>query len=250
MAASDVDLHPEHPHWPLVMLTLLTQVALGISLTAAGFGERAAAAAIAGVALAGSLAHLGRPVHAWKALRNLRRSWLSREVALLGAYAGLAVVAVGVPALAPAAAVTGIAGVFASGRLYVVPGRPSWDTPLTVAAFFLTALATGPLLTGHPAVAAAAVAAQGVVWLANLARLARDPRREARGTVTLYRHPFGWLTALRWALVAAGAVAGFRAPAVGLALVALGELAGRYLFYVTVVPLNMPGPHYRPGRRH
>jgi hypothetical protein len=32
--------------------------------------------------------------------------------------------------------------------------------------------------------------------------------------------------------------------------VALGELAGRYLFYVTVVPLNMPGPHYRPGRRH
>jgi formate dehydrogenase iron-sulfur subunit len=250
VAASDVHLHPEQPHWPLVALTLLTQAALGVSLTAGTVAQRAAAAAIATIALAGSLLHLGRPIHAWKALRNLRRSWLSREAALLGAYAGLAVVAVGVPALAPAAAVSGVAGVFASGRLYVVPGRPAWDTPLTVTAFFLTALALGPLLTGHPAVAAAALVAQAAVWLANLARLARDPRREARGTVTLYRHPFGWLTAGRWALAAAGAAVGFRWPAAGLALVALGELAGRYLFYVTVVPLNMPGPHYRPGRGH
>jgi formate dehydrogenase iron-sulfur subunit len=250
VAASDVHLHPELPHWPLVMLTLLTQAALGVSLTAGTVAQRAAAAGIATVALAGSLLHLGRPIHAWKALRNLRRSWLSREAALLGAYAGLAVAAVGVPALAPATAVVGIAGVFASGRLYVVPGRPAWDTPLTIAAFLLTALALGPRLTGHPAVAAAALVAQAAVWLANLARLARDPRREARGTVTLHRHPFGWLTAGRWALVAAGAAVGFGWPAAGLALVALGELAGRYLFYVTVVPLNMPGPHYRPRRRH
>jgi formate dehydrogenase iron-sulfur subunit len=250
VAASDVHLHPEQAHWPLVMLTLLTQAALGVSLTAGTVAQRAAAAGIATVALAGSLLHLGRPIHAWKALRNLRRSWLSREAALLGAYAGLAVVAVGVPALAPAAAVTGVAGVFASGRLYVVPGRPSWDTPFTIAAFFLTALALGPLLTGHPAPAAAAVVAQAAVWLANLARLARDPRREARGTVTLHRHPLGRLTAGRWALTAAGAAVAFRSPVAGLALVAVGELAGRYLFYVTVVPLNMPGPHYRPARRH
>ena len=87
VAASDFDLAPEHPHWPLVVLTVLTQVALGISLTATGQGQRLAAAAVAGGALGGSLLHLGRPVHAWKALRNLRRSWLSREVLLLGAYA-------------------------------------------------------------------------------------------------------------------------------------------------------------------
>jgi formate dehydrogenase iron-sulfur subunit len=245
VAASDVDIHPEDPHWPLVALTVLTQVALGISLTASGT-DRVAAAGVAGLALAGSLAHLGRPIHAAKALRNLRRSWLSREVALLGAYAALALAAVGVPALAPAAALAGVAGVFASGRLYVVPGRPGWHTPLTVATFFLTAVATGPLLTGRPALAVAAVAGQAAVWLGNLARLARDPRREATGTVTLYRHPFGRLTALRWALAAAGAglaVAGW--PLAGFALVAAGELAGRYLFYVTVVPLDIPGPWRR-----
>ncbi|HET6949330.1 MAG TPA: DmsC/YnfH family molybdoenzyme membrane anchor subunit [Acidimicrobiales bacterium] len=253
VAASDVDLAPEHPHWPLVVLTLLTQVALGVSLTGmagADLGRRLLAAALAGAALAGSLAHLGRPAHAWKALRNLRRSWLSREVLLLGAYAGLAAAAVLAPPLAPAAAVVGVAGVFASGRLYVVPGRPSWDTPLTVVAFYLTALATGPLLTGLPALAAAAVVAQLAVWLANLVRLSRDPRREATGTVALYRHPFAPLTALRWALAAGGVAMGWRWPLAGCAAVVLGELAGRYLFYVTVVPLNMPGTFFGPARRH
>jgi len=249
-AASDFDLRPEHPHWPLVVLTLLTQVALGVSLTAEGQGQRLVAALAAGGALTGSLAHLGRPAHAWKALRNLRRSWLSREVLLLGAYAVLATLAVVAPPAAPVAAAVGVAGVFASGRLYVVPGRPSWHTPLTIAAFFLTALATGPLLTGLPALAAAAVGAQLVVWLANLVRLSRDDRREWNGTVALYRHPFGWLTALRWALALAGAVAGFAWLPLGFALIATGELIGRYLFYVTVVPLNMPGSFVGAQRRH
>ena len=249
-SASDFDLHPEHPHWPLVVLTLLTQVALGVSLTATDQGQRLVAAVLAGGALTGSMAHLGRPAHAWKALRNLRRSWLSREVLLLGAYGGLAVGAVVLPALAPLAAVAGVAGVFASGRLYVVPGRPAWHTPLTIVTFFLTALATGTLLTGRSALAAGALGAQLLVWLANLVRLGRDPRREWNGTVALYRHPFGWLTAARWGLAAGGAVAAFTWGPVGFVLVALAELVGRYLFYVTVVPLNIPGSFFGAGRRH
>ncbi len=154
--------------------------------------------------------------------------------------------------MAPVAAAVGVGGVFASGRLYVVPGRPSWNTPLTIAAFFLTALATGPLVTGHPAVAAAAVACQLACWAANLVRLARDPRREWYGTVALYRHPFGWLTAARWGLAGAGVVAALTAAPVGLALalVLAGEVVGRYLFYVTVVPLNIPGSFFGARRRH
>ena len=249
-SASDFDLHPEHPHWPLVVLTLLTQVALGVSLTATSQTQRLVAGLVAGGALAGSMAHLGRPAHAWKALRNLRRSWLSREVLLLGAYAALAAGAVVVAPLAPLAAVAGVAGVFASGRLYVVPGRPAWHTPLTIVTFFLTALATGTLLTGHPALAAGALGAQLMVWLANLVRLRRDPRREWNGTVSLYRHPFGPLTAARWALAAGGAVVAFTWLPMGFVLVALGELIGRYLFYVTVVPLNIPGSFFGAGRRH
>jgi Fe-S-cluster-containing dehydrogenase component len=91
---------PEHPHWPLVWLTLLTQVAVGASATASSGSSRLIAAAAAVVALGASLLHLGRPAHAWKALRNLRRSWLSREVALFGAYGGLATGTVLLPRLA------------------------------------------------------------------------------------------------------------------------------------------------------
>ena len=116
--------------------------------------------------------------------------------------------------------------------------------------FDTQALATGTLLTGHPALAAGAVAAQLVVWLANLVRLRRDQRREWNGTVALHRHPFGRLTAARWALVAGGAVVGFASAPLGFVLVALGELTGRYLFYVTVVPLNIPGSFFGAGRRH
>jgi DMSO reductase iron-sulfur subunit len=246
---TDIDLVPEHPHWPLVVLTLLTQIALGVSLTAAGTWSRVVAAGLAGSALVASLAHLGRPGHAWKALRNLRRSWLSREVLLLGLYAALAALAVLVPPAAPVAAAAGVAGVFASGRLYVVPGRPSWHTPLTIVTFYLTALATGPLVTGHPVLAAAAVGAQLAVWVANLVRLRFDPRPEAQGTVTLYRHRFASLTAVRAGLAVVGAALAFVSLPSAFALVALGELVGRYLFYVTVVPLNIPASFLATPRR-
>jgi hypothetical protein len=41
----------------------------------------------------------------------------------------------------------------------------------------------------------------------------------------------------------------FTAPAaLALAFAAIGELVGRYLFYVTVVPRNMPGSFARGHR--
>jgi hypothetical protein len=130
------NVRPEHPHWPLVWLTLVSQAAVGVSLTATTAGARVLAAILAGAALAGAPLHLGRPAVAYKTLRNLRRSWLSREVALLGAYGLLALAVIAVPALRVPSAIVGVAGVYASARLYVVPGRPAWNSPLTVVRFF------------------------------------------------------------------------------------------------------------------
>jgi DMSO reductase anchor subunit len=246
VAASDWSLHPEHPHWPLVWLTVLTQVAAGVSVTVSGAGDRAAAAGLAVAALVGSLAHLGRPGLAWKALRNLRRSWLSREVALFGLYAPLAMAAVAVPAVAPAAALVGVAGVYASARLYIVPGRPSWDTPLTIAAFAATGLAVGPLITGNEALGALGVAAALAVLLANVLRLWDDPEASRGGTVELYRHRLRDWTLTRVVLAFVGLLAIAVAPvAVAVVLVLAGEVIGRWLFYVTVVPANMPGSFWR-----
>ncbi|HLM28489.1 MAG TPA: DmsC/YnfH family molybdoenzyme membrane anchor subunit [Acidimicrobiales bacterium] len=323
-AAGDWDVRPEDPHWPLVWLTVLSQVAVGMSATAGTAGSRALAAVLAVAAMAGAVLHLGRPVVAWKALRNVRRSWLSREVALLSLYGLLAAGAAAVPTLAGPAAVVGAAGLYASGRLYVVPGRPAWDTPLTIVRFAATAAAVGPVLTGHSGVAAAAagvgVAATALNWwrlssrpgralrplrprLPNRPRFPgrrnrpRFPGRSVRpdrpgqvrraagsrgvgpadGTgrpVSLRAHPsrrsrradradrarragpasvrlelgrFGPWSAARVALTAAGAAAALAgAPAlVAFGLLGTAELIGRWLFYVTVVPLDMPRSFWR-----
>jgi DMSO reductase anchor subunit len=184
---------------------------------------------------------------AWKALRNLRRSWLSREVLLFGVFAPVAVAAVAAPALAPVAAAVGTAGVVASARLYIVPGRPSWDSWLTFAAFGATGLAVGAPLTGHVALGAAGVALGLGVLAANLVRLHASPVDVSRrGTVGLYLHRLRSWTALRVALAAAAlvAVAG-GSPLAAAALGLGGEVVGRWLFYVTVVPANMPGSFWR-----
>ena len=246
-AASDWNLRPEHPHWPLVWLTLLTQLAVGTSATASGFAERGVAALLAGAGLVGALFHLGRPVMAWKALRNLRRSWLSREVALLGAYAALAALAVVAPGAAMAAVAAGLAGVYASARLYIVPGRPAWHTPLTIVRFFATALALGAPVTGHLRLAAVGLTIALAATALNWARLAINPTRAWRGAVRLELRWFRRWTISRWVIGLVGcaaALAGWPAEVVFAAL-AVSELIGRWLFYVAVVPLNMPGAFWR-----
>ncbi|MFP5375618.1 MAG: DmsC/YnfH family molybdoenzyme membrane anchor subunit [Acidimicrobiia bacterium] len=291
VAPTDASFEPEDPHWPLVALTLLTQLSLGtvaatVAAEAAGgaaagrLAGGAVAAALAGaVALAASLLHLGRPASALKALRNVRTSWLSREVALLSAFSGasLAYAAAaswgwggggGRLALGAAAVGLGVAGVYASGRLYLVPARPVWSSPRTIVAFFATAAATGPLLAllclergrlgpGLVAALMAAAAAGTLAQLGVLAHLRAAVRgrgdRQHRGTAALLGR-LRQLVAARvavalatMALLAWTATVPLAGPAAGgrlagaLALAAVGELAGRYLFYVTVVPFRVAG---------
>jgi DMSO reductase anchor subunit len=245
-AVSDWNLRPEHPHWPLVWLTLLTQLALGVSATAVSAGERLLAAALATSGMAGAIFHLGRPIAAWKALRNLRRSWLSREVALLSLYAALAIGAAGAPVLAVPAGIAGALGVYASARLFVVPGRPAWHTRLTIVRFFATAAALGPVLTGHGALAAAGLGIALAATAANWVRLWRRDEPPWRGAVRLELRWFRPWAVLRWVTGLAGAVLAARGvPIAAFTLLAVSELLGRWLFYVTVVPLNMPGAFWR-----
>ncbi len=83
---------PNDPHWPLVIMTVLTQLSVGAFASiwlaqmfgaATRLGVAAVTSfAIAALALAASTLHLGRPIHAYRALKMWRRSWLSREVLL------------------------------------------------------------------------------------------------------------------------------------------------------------------------
>jgi DMSO reductase iron-sulfur subunit len=92
-------LRPEHAHWPLVVMTVLTQLSVGafcsiwlMQILGAHLHRVAALVAlmIATVALGASTLHLGRPIHAVRALKMWRRSWLSREVLMFTLFANAA----------------------------------------------------------------------------------------------------------------------------------------------------------------
>lgn len=266
----DLDrLRPEHPHWPLVVMTLLTQLSVG-AFTAIWllniFGARAhraaalVALAVATVALAASTLHLGRPIHAARALRMWRRSWLSREVLLFALFAASAAAysaalwarVPGAMLLGGLTAVFGICGVGASARLYMVPGRPAWNSPFTLLEFCLTAVLLGSavanILTAASATTHAATLFAGLATLVaggvRIIWLARSGIYERRGAFSLLFTVLANRLLLRFLLLSAGllmlALAGSPVMAVAVAPVFIaGEFMSRYLFFVSVVPTNI-----------
>ena len=279
---------PEHPHWPLVVMTVLTQMSAGAFTTiwllqllgaSAGLGIAALASlVVAALALNASTLHLGRPVHAYRAIRMWRRSWLSREVLLFtgfsmvaGLYAGL--LWFGTPEWLPTGLTTavgamtvvlGIAGVTASACIYRVPSRPAWNTRYTLLQFNLTAALLGPLFAAAAgvgdarwlAVGSATMAGGQFVLLAvRFLRCIASDSLELKGTARLLSTVFAKHLVLRGVLLAAGAIVlplfatsvavDAQAPlwVLALALAIGAEILGRYLFFVSVVPKHMAAPY-------
>jgi Fe-S-cluster-containing dehydrogenase component/DMSO reductase anchor subunit len=123
-SASDISLRSE---WSLALFTLATaglvaafasRVLAGVALDPLVF--------VAGAAVTLGLAtlHLGRKLRAWRAILNLRRSWLSREVAAVSAFFALSsavlLVAPGANGLAGAALLAGLAALFCTDYVYGV----------------------------------------------------------------------------------------------------------------------------------
>jgi len=271
---------PQHPHWSLVFMTVLTQLSVGTFvviwlLQLMGRTTRLGVAAmtslmVAAIALGGATLHLGRPAYAYRALKMWRRSWLSREVALFGAFSGVATLYaamlwLGMPRSTWLGAITtilGVAGVTASACIYRVPSRPSWNTRFTLLQFNLTAAVLGPLLviavgasnaTGLALGAATMAGAQLLLVALRFVRLVATDSVELKGTARLLSTTFKYPFVARGLLLGAGGVAlplvatGSMLPWVAFALALAAEVAGRYLFYVTVVPTHMATPYLELG---
>jgi Fe-S-cluster-containing dehydrogenase component/DMSO reductase anchor subunit len=279
-------VRPEHPHWPLVVMTVLTQLSVGAFATVwllhmlgavPGLGIAAIASlAIGGLALGASTLHLGRPVHAYRAIRMWRRSWLSREVLLFGAFAKVAALYAaalwfGFPggvAIGAATVLLGAAGVFASGSIYRVGSRPAWNTAYTPVQFAFTAAVLGPLFAGAIgvgdawwlAMASMAIGAAQLLLLAvRFLRLIAADSLELRGTARLLSTVLRPAFITRLGLVVLGAIVlpllaaqggggywllGVRPVfAVALLVAVAGEIVGRWLFFVSVVPMHMTAPY-------
>jgi formate dehydrogenase iron-sulfur subunit len=277
---------PEHPHWPLVVMTVLTQLSVGAFATIwllqlLGISTRLGIAAIAslmvgGLALTASTLHLGRPVHAYRAIRMWRRSWLSREVLLFTSFSGVATLYAGMlwfglPGGAAVGALTvalGIAGVTASACIYRVPSRPAWNTRYTLLQFNLTAALLGPLFAAAIgagearwlAIAAAAMAgAQFTLLALRFFRCIASDSLELKGTARLLSTVLARPLMARGSLLALGAIAlplamagpgsspGSLVLMLALACATAGEILGRYLFFVSVVPKHMATPYVEMG---
>lgn len=275
-------VEPEHPHWPLVFMLVVTQLCVGafIALWLLGFHSTRtdlriaalASLALAGMSLGASTLHLGRPIHAWKALRGLRRSWLSREVLTLSLFAGAAgafagMLFFGLPgrdAAGFATALAGVAGITCSARIYIVRARPAWFSGYTVAEFFSTGLLLGPafihaLLPAAPvAILLASVsgaAAQLIVQCGKYLWLSQSDVFELRSSSVLLAGRLRVLYVTRLGILA---VAGIIIPlktslpaavALAFALALAGEMLGRYLFFVSVVPKNIAAAFTSGDRR-
>jgi DMSO reductase iron-sulfur subunit len=274
-------IKPEHPHWPLVVMTVLTQLSVGAFFTIwllqlFGKTTRLGVAAlvsllVAGLALGASTLHLGRPIYAYRALKMWKRSWLSREVLMFSCFSGVAFLYAALlwfelPGNLAAGALTsllGAAGVAASANIYLVPARPAWNSKHTIAGFFLTGMLLGSLLAASLGIGdrrwlitAVVVAAAGQLlnqaikffWLT--ASDSFELQASARLLSTTLASRFLWSCAL---LVLGGIVlplfsTTWMGASASLLIALASEILGRYIFFVSVVPKNMAASYVSAGR--
>jgi len=323
-----VDRHyveAEDPHSPLIWMTVLTQFSFGgvvavfmADLVQVLLGVPVVGAktlgwlapflmAITGISLGASTLHLGRPFYAYRAMKNWRTSWLSREVIGLSLFAGAAtkyaaflLVTDGMGlvsadmiggdfvrlALGVATMVCGVIGIYCSSMLYRVPARPAWEFKKTTVDFFMVAWVTGPaafavavatsLMLGGIKGEYLAGCVQIAAWVSGVGLLIksglhahfiqlwrRSDTFELSRCAWLYDRHFTGLSKKKNAIgvlalfalisIASGvSVPGQNAYllSAGLALCStLGFcLLSRYLFFVTVVPRNIPGNFHTSAR--
>ncbi|OGX03443.1 MAG: hypothetical protein A3G87_05650 [Omnitrophica bacterium RIFCSPLOWO2_12_FULL_50_11] len=321
-------IEPEKPHTSLIFMTVLTQLASGGFLTLwlgdflsrfldflrplqdfLAFGT-CGMLIVTETALFAAVFHLGRPLYAYKALKMWKRSWLSKEVLLFALFSAIGAGYAGgtlashfgrVPfpsglriLLGGFVVVLGLAGVYASAKIYLVPARPAWNTVRTPIRFFLTGFILGPLFAlvvyafyaavhiqdvpdpfykgpifAFIGVSTIAGLLQLIVLLSRLFSLRRDETDELYASAFLLIHRFKKLFVARLLFLFSGSFIvpfmllefstfqdSLNGSLIGLALASfilslLGELLGRYLFFVTVVPKNIPGSFFTTnGRPH
>ncbi len=184
----------DHAHWPLVIMLVLTQTAAGLTAAAAaavlcGFKASVLPLSLLGmlilvVGLTASVAHLGKPLKAWRAFMGWRKSWLSREIIAFNIFAMMASGGVSIALLKTffpatswvrsipsailtqalvAAAVAGFLAVYTSAMVYVDTRRPFWSRRYSFANFFGTAVLLG-----------SAFATSATAWLETNERLYRS----------------------------------------------------------------------------
>ncbi len=203
---------------PLVIFTLLVQMAAGIAFFALFDGPLTPSmlAVIAGlIALSGlvSFLHLGAPWNAWRALNHLEKSWLSREILMFGLFGMSFLVVLAFPGMGKLPlALTGVGLVYSMARVYRLRAVLAWNSWRTNVGFFLSAGILG-LAAGRPGFLLLALLAGQLVLVLSAGKNAHR-----------------WANRIRVALIVAGMVG------VGVMLLP-GELHSRMSILIFLIVL-------------
>jgi formate dehydrogenase iron-sulfur subunit len=280
MRAADAEtIRPADPHWPLVIMLVLTQAGIGglwlqtiqhANSTSLAFSILNAALIFVGIGT--SIFHLGRPLQSWRAFIGVRRSWLSREILAFNALAFgvlLQLAAGALPFFSSSkgyglaalvfCSLTGAAALLSSIMVYVDTPRLFWNWRQTVPRFLGTTLLLGTAASALFSQQPISFATISVIALAKLCselalfRHINGPNNSPLPrTAKLMAGALRDVNALRFStLIISGIVlpllaftqntaTNWFAPAIFLTLLA-SEIAERSLFFRAVAQPKMPG---------
>jgi Fe-S-cluster-containing dehydrogenase component/DMSO reductase anchor subunit len=277
-AADACALRLEPAHWPLVIMLVCTQLSVGIHLLIPGLLLNGAAAPLSQLAatgfawlilgLAASVAHLGRPLKAWRAFLGWRRSWMSREILAFGVYLPAAAALVLQPRnfiLAGLAALAGAIAVGCSAMIYVDTRRPAWTARRVFGRFIGTVLRLGtassaawaawrasalfhPIATLALVVGAVGFALECIAWLQD-SRHRNSPFRLAHETLLQLLRPVLVARVLLFAgttlffAASLGTVGATRTAcaAIAVSMAIASAVLERYTFFAACPTPRMPG---------
>ena len=227
---------------------------------------------LAAVGIVASLLHLGQPLLAITSLLNVASSWLSREILFSGGFFGLLLIywwlergekAAGARnALSYLTVLVGLSAIYTMGRLYMAGIMPAWQTSYTMISFYATAIILGGMIYYVTAakkavpslpvdlILLAVVMLQAAFMPSYLANLATTTMAGQESLSLMAGSQmilvFSWLLLLGglllFTLTQRTNLA--KQPSflyVAVAVVALGEIAGRYLFYLSGIPIGFGG---------
>jgi len=273
----------ESNEWALITFTILIQASVGAFVFLTWF-RQSADEKLAGnyrkavlvllplvlVAMLASLAHLGKPAYAVRALLHLQTSWLSREIFFTGGFLVLLAATV-LTEKSPAirkvcewlAVLAGLCALFSMSTMYHMTMKPAWQGFNTYIVFFAGAALLGAglcagllaLFGGHEQVnrnlysltwvAGAALVVELIALPFYMAAL-QNAGPAGQATLSLLSGTLGSTLIVRWALTLVGAVPlmvasrrvlqGKNTSALvysALLFLLAGEVVGRYLFYAT-----------------
>ncbi len=282
IAADAGELKVQPAHLPLVAMLVLSQASIGVItvsvlLKLVSVPVLVLSLTLIVVGLGASTLHLGRPLGAWRAFLNLRRSWMSREIVVFGMFPPLLVgalaLALGAPisksarftdflraVLENGAPLIGLLGVFCSAMIYHDTHRPLWHWRRSVPLFFATSVILGAagvaICQSSPALPVIVIVATLLKLAGEISVLRHGTDRELtplKKTALLVTGRFQYVTMLRLACAMLGGIClpllltmHFMPTPKLLAVAAFvlllaGELLERFLFFTTVAAPKMPG---------